>query len=432
MTDTTLSDNASFGDTLPPHYAWNVWVFSIDVGLFHVAMSFFSSTTVLPSFITALGGSELVVGLAGGLMAGGWLLPQLFVASAVARSPRNKPLIMRGAWLGRPIFLVLALVVWLFGSRSPQLTLWFTLSSVFAFFLVDAVVSVPWFTFLGKAIPARRRGRVLGTAQVLGGLGGIAAGVVVRFVLHEGSPWSFPTNYAVLFGLGALLFLGNAVALSCLREPEAPPAGGDVPTVREVLVSLPGILAHDRPFLRLIVVRLLSGFVTLSSAFYVLHATSHLGFGPEATGLFVSSQVLGSLATGLVMGTLQDRWGPLVHIRAIIAASLLSPIIALCAEPALGVLGQGVLYLYLSVFFFLGVYAGSIGWPFFNWILEYAEETRRPLYIGAINTLGALVMLAPALGGWVVKAVSYPAAFLVAVAFAISALVLSFYLPSTR
>ena len=402
------------------------------MGLFHVAMSFFGSTTVLPSFITALGGSEVVVGLAGGLMAGGWLLPQLFVASVVARLPRKKPFIMRGAWLGRPILLLLALVVWLFGRESPGFTLWFTLASVFAFFLVDALVSVPWFDLLAKAIPARRRGRVLGTAQVLGGLGGILAGMVVRFVLGERGPWGFPTNYAVLFAMGATCFLANAVALSGIREPEAPSSSREVPTVREVLISLPRILIRDRPFLRLIVVRLLSGFVTLSSAFYVLHATRDLGLGPEVTGLFISSQVLGSLAAGLLMSTLQDRWGPLTHLRAIIGFSVLSPIIALFAEPVVGASGQGVLFLYLSVFFFLGVYMGSIGWPFFNWILEYAEETRRPLYIGAINTLSALVMLAPALGGWVVKTISYSAAFFAALAFAVSALVLSFYLPSTR
>ena len=132
------------------------------------------------------------------------------------------------------------------------------------------------------------------------------------------------------------------------------------------------------------------------------------------------------------MGVVQDRFGPLAHIRAVIAISGLPAVLVLALSPTLGVLGAGALYVYLVVFFFLGLASSSLGWPFFNYILEYAPEDRRLLYIGSVNTLAALAMLAPPLGGWVVRRFSYTPLFLLALAFAAGALALSARLPCTR
>lgn len=170
----------------------------------------------------------------------------------------------------------------------------------------------------------------------------------------------------------------------------------------------------------------------MATAFYVLNATHNAGLSLEAAGLFVSAQVAGSLAGGLLMGTIQDRWGPLTHMRIIIAISALPPAVALLCQPFLSALGPGVLYPYLLLYFALGIYMGSIGWPYFNWILEHAEEARRPLYIGMANTIGAVTMVTPALGGWVARTVSYTAVFALSLAFALAALLLSRSIPSTR
>ncbi len=64
--------------------------------------------------------------------------------------------------------------------------------------------------------------------------------------------------------------------------------------------------------------------------------------------------------------------------------------------------------------------------------MEHAEEQQRPLYIATSNTIGAVFMLAPVLGGWLVSAFSYQAAFVCAIGFAVAALLLSTRLPCTR
>ena len=172
----------------------------------------------------------------------------------------------------------------------------------------------------------------------------------------------------------------------------------DVLPLRRILAQLPGIISQDRPFRWVISTRVLLGLVGIASAFYVLNATQNAGLSIEASGYFVSAQVAGSLTGGLLTTVLQDRWGPLVHIRTIIVVSAVAPLVALVCQPLLATLGAAVLYPYLLVYVALGIYMGSTGWPFFNWILEYAEEAKRPLYIGMINTFGAITMVTPAVG----------------------------------
>jgi MFS family permease len=422
----------SLDEPLPPHYAWNARALIADSALFPFAANFFSSTTVLPGLITALGGSEVVVGLAVGLIGGAWLLPQLLIASVTARLPRKKPLLVAAAWISRPLFLVLALVLLLFGRSHPLLTLTVVIVGIVVFFMLDAAVSMPWFDLLGRIIPPTRRGRVLGTAEVLGGLAGIVAGLIVRDVLRANSPWRFPANYAVLFVLASVLLLCAALALSLIREPRSAVAEKGAPPLREVLRMLPRILIEDRPFLRLVAVKLLTGFITLANAFYVLFATRNLGLSADVTGLFVSAQVVGTLVAGLVMTQVQDRLGPLAHMRILIGSAALPPILALILGPLAGALGSNVLYPFLLVYFLLGLYTASFGWPFFNWILEYVDEARRPLYIGMLNTLGAAAMVAPALGGWIVRTISYPAVFALSACLVVVTFILSLPLPDTR
>lgn len=428
-----MSTATALENALPPSdYRWNAGALIVDMASFNVGMSFISSTAVLPALITALGGSEVIVGLGSGLISGAWLLPQLLVAGVVARLPRKQPFMARTAWLTRPILLVLALIILLLGEDRPAVVLASVLAGTAVFFMFDAVVSVPWFDLIARAIPDRRRGRVLGSAQVLGGVGGILAGVAVRAVLREGSPPTFPADYALLYACATGMMLVSAGALSLIREPASNAPTRDVPPLRRVLAQLPGIITDDRTFRRVIGVRVLAGFVGMASAFYVLNTTRNAGLSLESAGFFVSAQVAGSLAGGLLMGVMQDRWGPLVHIRTIIAISALPPAIALLCQPFLAALGPNVVYPYLLVYFALGIYAGSIGWPYFNWILEYAEEAKRPLYIGMANTLGAVTMVTPVLGGWVARDVSYTAVFALALTCALTALAMSRCIPSTR
>ncbi|NLG27317.1 MAG: MFS transporter, partial [Chloroflexi bacterium] len=404
----------------------------LESAFFVIGMSLVSATAVLPPLIARLSGSTVVVGLAAGLFNGAWLLPQVFVAGAIAGLRRTKPVIVASVWVSRTFFLVAALVILFAGGTHPRLTVAALLICITLFYAVDAIAAVPWFGMLSRCIPANRRGRLIGLSEVLGGLGGIGTGIFVRYALGESSPWAFPTSYAVLFAGAALFLQLGSATLSTIKELPAAEPLEERPTPRQALRQLPSILVDDHPFRRLVFVRLAAGFVGVASSFYVLHATRHMGLGTEVTGYFVSAQVIGSLAAGLLTSLLQDRHGPLAHMRVMAILAALPALLGLLAEPLAPLLGAQLVLLYLALFFVLGLFLGSSAWPFFNWTLEYAPEARRPAYIGLINTLGGLYMLAPVLGGLVVRSLSYRAVFALALGFAALALLLSKGLPSTR
>ncbi len=419
-------------EPLPWYYRRNALAFGADMALFHSAISLIGATTVLPTFLAALTDSEVIVGLSTGISSGAWLLPQLVIASLVARKPRKKPVVVRAAWLSRPVLLLMALTVWLVGADIPALTLAVTLLGIAIFYVGDACATVPWFDLVAKGLPLQRRGRILGAGQVIGSLGAIGAGVVVRYVLGPNSPLAFPSNYAALFGLCGTIFFFASLALLFIHEPDSAAPPSEAEPVHRVLASIPRILASDRIFRRVVIVRVLVSFTGVASAFYVLYATRHMGFGTADAGLFVSAQVVGSMAAGALMGLAQDRWGPLAHMRFVMVAGILPPALTLLGGALQGVAASSLSPLFLAIYFFLGLYGSSIGWPFFNWILEHAPEDRRPLYVGLINTLTALAMVAPAFGGWVVGAISYPAVFWLALAIGITALALTTMIPNTR
>ncbi|MHB9033190.1 MAG: MFS transporter [Anaerolineae bacterium] len=413
----------------PKHYTHNALCIGGESTLFGTGISFISASTVIPTLVAQLTSSPVMVGLAVGLPSGAWLLPQLFVAAWVSRFRLKRPVVALACLFSRPFFILAGLAVGFLALSNPGLALAALIICQVIFYMGDAVASVPWFDLFAKTIPPRRRGRVLGVSQIIGGVGGILAGGVVRYILGANGPWHYPWNYASLFFFtGGILLIGTFLLSLVREEPSTLP--GDVPPgIGQVLRSIPALVRNDRPFAYMLVTRLVTGFISIATAFYVIYATKTEGLGTGATGLFLSAQVVGTLIAGMIMSTLQDRWGVLVYMRVVIAMAILPPVLAVVTGILSPQLGSNIIYPFLLVFCLLGIYLNSIGWPFFGWMLEHAPEGQRPLYIGVSNTLGTLTMLAPPLGGWLAEKLGYPAVFVTAIIFALAALILSFRLP---
>ncbi|MCE5259382.1 MAG: MFS transporter, partial [Chloroflexi bacterium] len=373
----------STADSVPPkNYKHNALVIGGESTLFSTGISFISASTVIPTLVAQLTNSPVLVGLAAGLPSGAWLLPQLFVAAWIARFRRKKPVVVGACFASRPFFILIGLAVGFFGNSRPGLALAALIICQVLFYIGDAVASVPWFDLFAKTIPPRRRGRVLGISQITGGIGGILVGIAVRYILGSNGPWPYPWNYASLFFFAGGILLIGAFLLSQVREEPSELPDDTPPSIGQVLASIPDILHNDRPFCLMLVIRLVAGFISIATAFYVIYATKSAGLDSGVTGLFLSAQVVGTLIAGMLMSTLQDRFGVVVYMRVIIAVAALPPILALITGLFSQQLGSAVIYPFLVIFCLLGIYLNSIGWPFFGWILEHAPEHKRPLYIG--------------------------------------------------
>ncbi len=401
-----------------PHYRRNFLAFLADFSLFGVAVAFISPYTVLPAFVRQLTDSPLLIGLNGTIQTVGWLLPQLIAANYVGDKAQKKRYILIPSAIGRPVFFVLALALFLGAARYPALILAMVFAGMALFWVSDALSAVPWFDVLGRAIPSRRRGRLFGLGHIISGLLTVGAGWVINYILGNAGP-PFPHNYATLFLAAGTLFTISWFVIAAIREPIEAAKTGGAQSQPPFLRRLTRIWKRDRAFRLFILVRLLMGFSGLAMPFYVIFATDRLGLGQGVVGSFTSAQVIGNMIGGVVLGALYERQGGRRVIQAGIGAGLFAPLWA-WALPALLPAGHSwMVYGYGLVFVALGVLGSTFMQGFFNYLMDLSPAGERATYIALANTInGAVLWPAALIGGVILKATGndYPILFAITAA----------------
>jgi MFS family permease len=385
---------------LPKHYQRNFWSFALDFGFFGLGMAFVSVNTVIPSFLTALGTSSAFIGLISSLQSASWLLPQLLAARYLADKPRQKPYIIWPAGAGRSLLLLLAIVVWATGATPTWLVMLAVLLVVVGFWVADGLGSVAWFDVMSNVIPPRRRGRLVGTGQVMSGSLGFLAGFVVEWLLSDRGP-AFPTNYALLFLIGFLMLALSLLSISFLVE-ERRSATRKVPSWREYLPQLAAVFKQDAVFRRLILARQLSGLSSLAIPFYMPYALESLGLPSQVAGRYTSIGVVGSILAALTFGWLNERYGSKRVILTSLTLGLLVPLMALLL-PMLLTESTVLAWGYGLVFFFLSALMSSMMPGWMTYVLEWAPASQRPTYVGLTNTLNGITSLFATLGGLILQ-----------------------------
>jgi MFS family permease len=388
----------------PPHYRWNFITFVVDYVFFSVALSFANPSSVLPAFVSQFTTSAPVIGLVSTVFNGCWLLPQLVAARAINDKPRKKPYLMIGM-SGRITFWITALGLWLGLAQRPNvmLTLFFVCLAVFT--LSDSLASVAWFDMLARAIPLKRRGRLMGIAQMIGGVAGLGTGVAIALIL-DSPRFAFPANYALIFTLAGLAFIPSAIALALLRETGTAKIETNRKKWGQTSWLTPAL--RDATFRRLMASRMLVGMVAMATPFYVVHATDVLHLPRAFVGTFVAAQQVTGAVSGALLGPMSDRRGPGSAIRIGSAIAVAGPLLALVAHTADGGL---LIQAYPLVYVALGVLGSTIMLGFYNYLLEIAPDDMRPSYVGLSNTLLGVLTLAPTVGGWLLEATSYTVLF---------------------
>lgn len=391
-------------DAAPPYLRHNFVALLIDYVCFGVAFSALGISTILPAFVRTLTQSEPLIGLISTILNGGWLLPQLGGAAIMSGKPRKKPYLVAMIYLGRPLFLLLAAATWLGLTRRPAAMLALLYAVLAGFTITDSIASVAWFDILARAIPLAPRARLVGAAQLLVGILGTFVGWLIARILENPSI-PYPTNYALIFAFVAIAFLPSTIALTLIREPpgEAEETRRSLP---QFLGQLGAVWRTDRRFRQIMRYRLLVGLMELSLPFYVVHATEAVGLPEAAQGWFVSAQTIGGVLASVGLGWLSERYGPRPAIRVGAATALVVPLVALMVHFI-----PGLAFLYLAVFFLLGVNNNSWMQGPINYVLEMAPEGKRPLYIGLYNTLAGTLLVASLVGGVILRLTSYPVLF---------------------
>ena len=416
--------------TRPAHYRRNFVVILGDYVGFALGMAFASRTTVLPEFASQLTDSKVVIGLLTTAADGSWLLPQLIFANWLTGKRRKKPYIILGAVVGRPFYLLYAVALGMGLHRQPALALALLFVVQILFFSTDALAAVAWFDVLGKAIPERRRGRLFGSAQLISGVMSIGAGVFITALLSETGP-PFPNNYAIILGIAGGWFMFSLFSCGLIVEPDDL-VETERAAWRDYLPQLVKTLREDHAFARLVLVRLLGGFDGLALGFYILFATQKMGLPSATAGIFIAAQTAGSIIASVGLGTLAERSGGQRVIQVATGVGVTAPLVALALiffDPLSDVFTIVVLS---WVFGVIGLMVNASMLGHFNYVLELAPPGQRPTYIGLFNTISGVLIVLPAIGGWLLQATSYGVLFGLTAVLMLLAHRLSFGLPAAR
>ncbi len=401
-----------------PIYRRNFFFFLTDNVLFNLAFNIMGPTTLIPDFIRQLTRSEVLIGLSSNLFEVGWMLPQLFIARYLVHFDRKK------WWFVGPnlpvrfmVLLFALLTVWLGKDRPEAILLAFLICYGIAA-VGDGVVSVPWAVMAGTSLDVQWRARMFGLTSAIAGT--LMLGISPLIGLALGSPaFSFPENYALIFGAAGMLFVLSTLPGVFIHELPGGKTLEKIPTVGEFLPSLGRVLRTDRSFRSMVAARMLTSLFTMANPFYIGFATVQLGLSNTvAVPTLLAVQTIGSIFGSLLYTWLAAR-SNLRVIRLALAAAGLLPLSALLAaiiEPLL---------LYLG-FFVWGLTVRTLFIGYMNWVITHSTAEQRPVYTGLFNTMVALASLsAPLLGGSIAQWLGYPALFAMALSMVMAALLVT-------
>lgn len=371
------------------NFRWNFAVNAMDGAVFWFGMSFFSSSIILPLFVSHFTSSPLAIGLLNFLGWAGVLLPQLFMANAVERAPRKKffPVTL-GFFLERLPVVLIAPMAYFLATSQPSLTL-ILFFVLYTWHNVGAgTILVGWQDMIAKIMPVETRGRFLGITNFIGNGTGILGALAVPLVLQR---FYFPQGFVLSFAVTGAMFLLSWLFIALTREP---PVKSRKPQVSQwvYLRSLPDIVRRDHNFRMYLLAQIVNSFGGMASGFLVVHAVQKWELpDAQASGFTVALQV-GLTLANLLFGFLGDRKGHKLSLEICWGLSLVSLVLAIVA-PSPG--------WYYAVFFLRGAVSAGNMISGFAIVYEFTDAENRPTYIGLASTIpGVAGSLAPLLGGW--------------------------------
>lgn len=410
-----------------PHIRRNTLAFIGESAWFGLGLIFASTTTVLPGFVSRLTGSAVLVGVIISLTEGAWRAPQLLFANPLANKARKKPYLTLAGLIGRPAYLVMALALALGVARIPTLAValfFFLHTTMYVAMSVDAVV---WWDVLAKAIPASRRGRVLGLSTALRGTVSIGIGLLIAYLLGDSGP-GFPGAYTVSFAAAGACFMLSLVSWLFVAEP-TDTVDARRPTWPAYVREVVKIVERNSAFRRLVLVRMLSGFNGLALGFFVLFGIDRLGFAPSTIGIFAMVQTVSGILAGLWFARISERTGNHRIIQIATLISLTGPLVALVYVVAPDLVWRP---LYAWTFVSIGMFQTAEFVGFANLNVDLAPPGHRSTYVALFNTLCSLVIIWPAIGGWILERTSYEMLFGLTAGCLAIACIASWFLPSAR
>lgn len=275
------------------------------------AMALVNAQTLLPSVIQELQGPEWLVALMPVLMGVGFMGPGVFTAHAIARLHRFKPLLLWTGAFQRLAYLAAALVLLFSQDRLACLV------AVAGAPLLSGLcggLSLPaWMQLVARTVPPARRSSLFAWRYVLSSLLGVAAGMLVAFILahRPGLPGYGLLHLCAFLGLALSFAVFSGIREAAEAAPRDPATG-----LWTSLRRMPDLILHEPRLLRFVLSSATYGLSGACIPYLAIHARLATGAPASFLGELVSWQMGGVIAGGLLAGRLGDRHGGKLPLQA--------------------------------------------------------------------------------------------------------------------
>lgn len=359
-------------------------------GFSKLANQLVSPGTTLPWIFSALNVPSGLVGALVPIKDAGSLFPQLFISAKIRAYSRRKwfwviPSAFQGVCL-----LAMAWVV------KTQEELWagiWILMLLALFSMASGVASISFKDILAKTIAKGKRGQLLAYRSVLGGIFTILAGI---FLFLQQSQKSEDINYLFWLVLGgAACWLISAGFFSGIYEERGATDGGRSPISE--LRQGKNLWKENGNLRRFIITRGLLMAIPLAQPFFVVIAQRELGNEVKNLGFLVLVSGLGAVLSSPFWGKFADyssrKMMKVVSLLGI-GSILLMFSFPFWPEDFLSIYSFAVIFL-LHVMIYGGARLSRK-----TYLVDFAPEDERPLYVSLSNTMiGIFTLIAAILGG---------------------------------
>ncbi len=350
------------------------------------------TTTIIAALVHGLTGQALAVGAAAGIARYGWLFPQLFVGYYAQRRPRRMPIYALGAF-GRVACLLALAALLAFAANHSQVSvtlLFFTIWTVYAF--VGGIVAVPYNDIVARSVPPARRSRVLALRFFGGGLLALAVAAAALRIL---SALPFPSGFAAVLLLGAMLLLVSSVIFVSAGEPPIPPGLGGLDSFTDYLRGGRDVWFADRRFRLFVYTHWLGAAVSMALPFYVLQVAPTQAGRVADVALLMGAHTAGMLVSNPLWGWWGDRRGKRSLLGTVAAFGATAPALTLVWIATGERFPEATLSWFMLIFALLGASANGSAIAQLGYLMEISPENRRPAYSGYFNSLAAPAALLP-------------------------------------
>jgi hypothetical protein len=347
-----------------------------------------SPKTTLAWLTTAVGAPPFVLGLLVPIRESGSLIPQLFIGGAIRQLAVRKWVWVAGSVVQAACIVGIGFVAFTLKGAAAG---WAILGLITLFSLARGFCSVSSKDVLGKTIPKKTRGQLIGWSASAAGLVTIGIGVAL---MTPAATLDESHLIGLLLVAAGLLWVLAAIVFSLVVEHPGETGGGR--SLAAALGTL-SLLVSDRPFRRFVMTRALLMCSALSAPFYVALAQDKRGSTAAVLGAFVVASGLASLLSGPVWGRFADRSSRTVMVAAAVLTASVG-LVTFGVNSLLPEFSQAAWFLPLAYFTLMTAHSGvRVGRK--TYVIDLATGNKRTDYVAVSNTvIGILLLLVGSVG----------------------------------